>query len=88
MTAKEFPFTNYMYLHEWREFKENYYNERSATAANQHKTIGQYLRDNSDKSATFRWLIDGAFLWEFTPQGSYYWEQISKRTKPLNNETI
>ena len=77
MTAEEFKYTNYMTLEEWKQFKENYYNDEDS----KDEPIKIFLeRMNND---SFYNLINISFTWWNTPQHHTYWEMISKRTEPV-----
>ncbi len=73
MTPKEFPYTDWMTLKEWKQFKQNYENEEGAI------NIKEFLLNIVSLNIRFETMIAAAFTWGDTAQGGKYWYTISNR---------
>ncbi len=80
LTGKNYPYTHYMTLREWKWFKKEYY----ACDWNRHTPIGSYLKQFAMKS--FYSLVTNAFQWSETVYGRKYWDDISNRISPLKRK--
>jgi hypothetical protein len=78
LTAKNFKYTHYMTLEEWKQWKENF--------DNQPDNKGRKYKDVLFKYDNFWHIIADSFFWSTTPkvQGGEYWAKIANRTSPIN----
>lgn len=81
LTAKNFKYTHYMTLEEWKQWKENF--DAHNKKWNSIRTTKTFI---SDRVGSFKMIIDDAFSWHQTPQKSDYWKEIYGRTSPINQK--